>query len=145
MGARLPKGYDVQASALAAFLGVDQVLTRLDEWLPEPGGDRPCKMETAGSHLFKNFVWLLLVIASDDAPASFCDVLVDRLVHVDFRPGQRGKKVAQACAVYFSRRPIAVGQKPLETLLARTMMMEEGSYDSDGIRKIVEGYLSRAS
>jgi len=142
MGPRPPKGFDQQARALSAFLGVAQTLARLERWLPTSESG-PCALETAGSHLLRNFVWLLLFISGDARAARSCDPLVDRLVRVDFRPPQRGKKVAVACAVYFSRRPPAVGRKPLERLLARTMAMEKGNYDSDGIRKIVEGYRVR--
>jgi len=143
MGARIPKGYDVQASALAAFVGVEQVIARLEHWLPRP--DSPCRLETAGSHLLRNLVWLLLVMSRDAATAASCDGLVERLTRVDVIPAQLGKKVALACAVYFAQRPHAVGRRPLETLLARTEAMDKGSYDSDGIRKIVAEYLSRAT
>src|SRR3954471_12261921 len=101
MGPRPPKGFDQQARALSAFLGVAQTLARLERWLPTSESG-PCALETAGSHLLRNFVWLLLFISGDARAARSCDPLVDRLVRVDFRPPQRGKKVAVACAVYFS-------------------------------------------
>ena len=110
MGARLPKGYDVQASALVAFVGVEQVSARLEHWLPRP--DLPCRLETAGSHLLRNLVWLLLVMSRDAAASASCDALVERLSRVDVIPDQLGKKVALACAVYFAQRPPAVGGAP---------------------------------
>jgi hypothetical protein len=143
MGPRPPKGFDVQAYALSAFLGVPETIARLERWLPRPASG-PCKLETAGSLLLRNFVWLLLFISADAKAAPSCDTLVDHLARVDFAPAQRGKKVAVACAVYFSQRPPAVGREPLETLLARTMAMAKGSFDTDSIRKIVDSYLSRA-
>ena len=83
-------------------------------------------------------------VASDETVAGACDVLVERLVRVDFAPAQRGKKIALACAVYFSCRPLAVGRRPLEMLLAQAMAAEKGSFDTEGIRKLVEDRLSRA-
>jgi hypothetical protein len=143
MGARIPKGYDVQASALATFVGVERVIARLEHWLPRPNS--PCRLETAGSHLLRNLVWLLLAMSRDAAAAPSCDELVERLIRVDVIPAQLGKKVALAGAVYFAQRPHAVGRRPLESLLARTKAMEKGSYDSDGIQKIVGEYLSRTT
>jgi hypothetical protein len=143
MGGRVPKGYDVQASALAAFVGVENVITRLERWLPWP--DAPCRLETAGSHLLRNLVWLLLVMVQDPRVAAPCDQLVERLTRVEVVPDQLGKKVALACAVYFAERPVTVGRGPLETLLARTKTMEKTAFDSDGIKKIVVEYLSRTT
>jgi hypothetical protein len=141
MGARMPKGYDAQASALVASVGLEQVVSRLERWIPRP--DAPCRLETAGSHLLRNLVWLLLVMSGDERAVASCDSLVDRLTRVDVTPAQLSKKIALACAVYFAQRPQAVGRQPLQTLLARTETMEKSNYDSDGIRKIVSEYFAR--
>ncbi|NVB78499.1 MAG: hypothetical protein HOV81_08915 [Kofleriaceae bacterium] len=142
-GPRMPKGYDVQAGALVAFVGIERVLACLDRWLPRP--ELPCKLDTAGSHLLRNLVWLLLFMSRDVAAATSCDELVERLIRVDVVPEQLGKKVAVACAVYFAQRPLAVGRRPLETLLARTEAMEKVASDGDNIRKIVVDYLTRTT
>ena len=142
MSARMPKGFDLQARALAAFLGAAEVLARLDAWLPAPPDGSPCRLETAGSHLAKNFVWLLTVLAADPDAAPSCDRLVERLARVDFKPAERGTKVVVAGAVYFSQRPPPIADQPLTALLARSLTMVKDAYSSDGIRKIVEAYRS---
>jgi hypothetical protein len=141
MGARMPKGYDAQASALVTSVGLQQVVSRLERWIPQPAA--PCRLETAGSHLLRNLVWLLLTMSGDAAAVAACDSLVERLTRVNVTPAQLGKKIALACAVYFAQRPQAIGRQPLQTLLARTETMEKTNYDSDGIRKIVSEYLAR--
>jgi hypothetical protein len=143
MGARTPKGFDIQAAAFIALVGTDRVVECLHRWLPRP--DTPCRLETAGSHLLRNLVWLLLVMSRDGAAATACDELVDRVIRADIIPEQLGKKVALACAVYFAQRPLAVGRRPLEALLARTEAMDKAASDSDGIRKIVLEYVARTT
>jgi hypothetical protein len=141
LGARPSKDLDAQAEALIAFLGAEHVVARLDEWLPAPEHGF-CRLETAGSHLIKNLVLVLLVATSDEAAAAQCDRLVERLVDVEFKPADRGKKVLAACALYLSRRPRELGRGPAARLLARVETMEKGSWDSDGIRRILQDYLS---
>lgn len=140
MGARMPKGFDVQANALVTSVRLEKVVSRLERWIPQ--ADATCRLETPGSHLLRNLVWLLLTMSGDATAVAACDSLVERLTRVDVTPAQLGKKIALACAVYFAQRPQAVGRQPLQTLLARTEAMEKTSYDSDGIRKIVSQYLA---
>jgi hypothetical protein len=141
MGSRMPKGYDVPVHALVGSLGVEQVIARLDRWLPR--SDDSCRLETAGSHLFRNLVWLLVVMSRDERAASSCDDLVGRLARVEVTPAQMSKKLLVACAVYFAQRPVAVGRRPLEIMLARMDTIEKGSVDGSSIHKIASEYLSR--
>jgi hypothetical protein len=145
MGGRIGKELKPQLENLVAYLGEAKVAARLDEWLPDPRREPSCKLDTAESHLFKNLVWLLLVLARDPAAAMLADPLVERLTRVELLPAERAKKVALACAVYFSTRPQEVGRGPLERILAWTEALEKNPGDSDGIRKIVTSYRARSA
>jgi hypothetical protein len=138
LGPKLPKHFDQGVRTLTELLGPQAVVARLDEWLPDANLQPQCKLETAGTYLLKNLVWLLLVLSEDPALATACDPLVERLSRLEFRPAERGKQVALACAVYFSRRTPEVGLKPLEKLLAWSLPVEKDEFH--GIRVVVRAY-----
>jgi hypothetical protein len=52
-------------------------------------------------------------MSADGRAATQCDALVERLLQVEFKPEQRGRKIAHSCAVYLSRRPRDVTRRPL--------------------------------
>jgi hypothetical protein len=123
-----------------SMTGVERIASSLGEWLPDPAIRKTWSTGTAGSHLLKNFVWLLAIASSDDSLASGCDRLVERLTRTEITPADRGKRIALACARYFSQRPPSVGREPLSRLLAWSSAVEKSPRDTDGIRRIVESY-----
>jgi hypothetical protein len=145
MGGKIPKDLEPQAENVVAFLGAEQVVARLDEWLPDPRRDGACRIDTADSHLLKNLVWLLVVLARDTARAALADPLVERLTRVEFAPADRAKKVAFACAVYFEARPPEVAAAPLDRIVAWLESLEPAQFDSSAIRKLVADYRARSA
>jgi hypothetical protein len=140
-GHRLPKDFDHGVQMLTHLLGAAQVIARLDQWLPQPTPQSACRLDTSGTFLLKNLLWLLLVLSQDPALASACDELVVRLPRVDLQPPERAKPVFLACAAYLSTRPPQVGLEPLKSLRAWSIAIEKTEFNT--IRDIADAYKSR--
>lgn len=140
----LPKGFDDQAGALLAFLGSDQVLNQLDRWLPRRDESGSCRLETSGSHLYRHFIWLLMMISEDATLASRCDAMLERVLRVDFNPTRNSKKLLVAAAVYFAQRPLTVRRTPLEEIRTRLDSLDKTPTESGATRKLIEDALAPA-
>jgi hypothetical protein len=147
MGTAVPRELRRQGKLGVAAIGAQQIIQRIGEWLPDPDVERKCTLDTAGSYVVKNLIWLLMFLASSSSEiATGCDPLVERLISVDFTPVQLAKKVALVCAAYFAERPAEVATRPLERLLiwSEGVGTAEG-VDSAGIAKIVNAYKTRSA
>ncbi len=129
-----PATWRKPAARLLSALGPEVVLQRIDEWTAVEDQPKQLTVRTGGSHLLKQFIWLLDSIAADDARQPQCDALVKRLVRSDWRPKERAAKFMIAAGYYLSRRPPAVAWDSLGEL-ARWNGERPGK-----IREIVQQY-----
>lgn len=97
--------------------GAERMLNLIETCWPDHCDKRPLPIEISGSHLYKQFIWILGSLA-DKYPQfnQQCDALVVRISELDWIPKERAQKIMVPAACYLSNRPPAIGGQAIGSI-----------------------------
>ncbi len=136
--ADMPARWRKHCDALVAELGVGQVLDFLEACWPTESTET-IRIETIGSHVLKNFLWLLGVVAEagPPQPTDRADALARRLVTLRPRPEARAEKIMFGAARYLAGRPPESRGDAYRELQLWLASLKRPGRAAEGVREIV--------
>lgn len=122
-------------------LGAAAIIETIETCWPDKSSERPIPVDTGGSHLYKQFVWILESLA--DKHQGFidkCDELIVRMSELDWKPKEKAQKIMVPAACYLRSRPPAVSAKGLYAIAEWCKTVPKTNYTGSKMEQLIRDF-----